>query len=296
MKGFHFDMSIELLIAAANLLDQESTTSTQVSDDGDCAGTSSSPSSHDPPASCGPRRRLKTSATIVPRRRRRTASDTVDSDDLAGNCGGHRELRQSGFLREAHNRLEKNRRAHLRQCFELLRRQLPCLQRRRASDLSILRTALKCISALKKKDLACRREMERLYKHRQQKLGVILQDDLHTDERLASVGSVVLSDSEMLLDGRHSQLTSKTESTDCGSVLKTTVCPVSGSLVTSQILTDTTLTTSDVTVSDVKSVRRTVVKPARPSPRQIRVIAAPCFDHHYCSSGVTTVTHRSPAR
>ena len=48
--------------------------------------------------------------------------------------------------REVHNKLEKNRRAHLKECFELLKRQLPVTQdEKKSSNLSILHSALRHI-------------------------------------------------------------------------------------------------------------------------------------------------------
>ena len=48
--------------------------------------------------------------------------------------------------REVHNKLEKNRRAHLKECFELLKRQLPVSQdEKKSSNLSILHSALRYI-------------------------------------------------------------------------------------------------------------------------------------------------------
>lgn len=48
--------------------------------------------------------------------------------------------------REVHNKLEKNRRAHLKECFEHLKRQLPQMQdEKKTSNLSILGNACKYI-------------------------------------------------------------------------------------------------------------------------------------------------------
>lgn len=44
--------------------------------------------------------------------------------------------------REVHNKLEKNRRAHLKECFEQLKKQLPQMQdEKKTSNLSILGNA-----------------------------------------------------------------------------------------------------------------------------------------------------------
>lgn len=49
--------------------------------------------------------------------------------------------------REVHNKLEKNRRAHLKECFEQLKRQLPQMQEeKKTSNLLILSNASKYIT------------------------------------------------------------------------------------------------------------------------------------------------------
>ena len=47
--------------------------------------------------------------------------------------------------REVHNKLEKNRRAHLKECFELLKKQLPSQDEKKSSNLSILHAAIRHI-------------------------------------------------------------------------------------------------------------------------------------------------------
>ena len=44
-----------------------------------------------------------------------------------------------------HNKLEKNRRAHLKECFETLRRQLPSMDDKKISNQTILKAAHKHI-------------------------------------------------------------------------------------------------------------------------------------------------------
>jgi MAX-binding protein len=51
--------------------------------------------------------------------------------------------------REVHNKLEKNRRAHLRECFEFLRKQLPAIDDKKLSNLGILKSALRHIQVTK---------------------------------------------------------------------------------------------------------------------------------------------------
>ncbi|CAO2644163.1 Max-binding protein MNT [Lemmus lemmus] len=64
--------------------------------------------------------------------------------------------------REVHNKLEKNRRAHLKECFETLKRNIPNVDDKKTSNLSVLRTALRYIQSLKRKEKEYEHEMERL--------------------------------------------------------------------------------------------------------------------------------------
>ncbi|XP_043270248.1 max-binding protein MNT-like isoform X2 [Venturia canescens] len=64
--------------------------------------------------------------------------------------------------REVHNKLEKNRRAHLKECFELLKKQLPAQDEKKSSNLSILHAAIKHIQTLRRKERDSEHEMERL--------------------------------------------------------------------------------------------------------------------------------------
>ncbi|XP_054004372.1 uncharacterized protein LOC128890152 isoform X3 [Hylaeus anthracinus] len=75
--------------------------------------------------------------------------------------------------REVHNKLEKNRRAHLKECFELLKRQLPSQDEKKSSNLSILHAAIRHIQTLRRKERDYEHEMERLAREKiaaQQKL------------------------------------------------------------------------------------------------------------------------------
>lgn len=64
--------------------------------------------------------------------------------------------------REVHNKLEKNRRAHLKECFETLRRQLPSMDDKKISNQTILKAAHRYIQNLKRKEREYEHEMERL--------------------------------------------------------------------------------------------------------------------------------------
>ncbi|XP_030632943.1 max-binding protein MNT [Chanos chanos] len=64
--------------------------------------------------------------------------------------------------REVHNKLEKNRRAHLKECFETLKKNIPNVDEKKTSNLSVLRSALRYIQTLKRKEKEFEHEMERL--------------------------------------------------------------------------------------------------------------------------------------
>ncbi|XP_072285914.1 max-binding protein MNT isoform X1 [Pyxicephalus adspersus] len=64
--------------------------------------------------------------------------------------------------REVHNKLEKNRRAHLKECFETLKKNIPNVDDKKTSNLSVLRSALRFIQSLKRKEKEYEHEMERL--------------------------------------------------------------------------------------------------------------------------------------
>ncbi|XP_013860752.1 max-binding protein MNT [Austrofundulus limnaeus] len=64
--------------------------------------------------------------------------------------------------REVHNKLEKNRRAHLKECFETLKKNVPNIDEKKTSNLSVLRSALRYIQTLKRKEKEYEHDMERL--------------------------------------------------------------------------------------------------------------------------------------
>lgn len=64
--------------------------------------------------------------------------------------------------REVHNKLEKNRRAHLKECFETLKKNIPNIDEKKTSNLSVLRSALRYIQTLKRKEKDYEHDMERL--------------------------------------------------------------------------------------------------------------------------------------
>ncbi|XP_071551435.1 uncharacterized protein [Panulirus ornatus] len=81
--------------------------------------------------------------------------------------------------REVHNKLEKNRRAHLKECFETLRRQLPSMDDKKISNQTILKAAHRHIQNLKRKEREYEHEMERLAREKiahQRKLSALKKE------------------------------------------------------------------------------------------------------------------------
>lgn len=84
----------------------------------------------------------------------------VTMEDLRGMEGKRRP--GGAGTREVHNKLEKNRRAHLKECFETLKKNVPNVDEKKTSNLSVLRSALRYIQTLKRKEKEYEHEMERL--------------------------------------------------------------------------------------------------------------------------------------
>ncbi|XP_062289836.1 MAX network transcriptional repressor b [Scomber scombrus] len=84
----------------------------------------------------------------------------VTMEDLRGLEGKRRP--GGAGTREVHNKLEKNRRAHLKECFETLKKNVPNVDEKKTSNLSVLRSALRYIQTLKRKEKEFEHEMERL--------------------------------------------------------------------------------------------------------------------------------------
>ncbi|XP_054610417.1 MAX network transcriptional repressor b [Dunckerocampus dactyliophorus] len=84
----------------------------------------------------------------------------VTLEDMRGMEGKRRP--GGAGTREVHNKLEKNRRAHLKECFETLKKNVPNVDEKKTSNLSVLRSALRYIQTLKRKEKEFEHEMERL--------------------------------------------------------------------------------------------------------------------------------------
>lgn len=118
--------------------------------------------------------------------------------------------------REVHNKLEKNRRAHLKECFELLKRQLPVSQdEKKSSNLSILHSALRYIQSLHRKEREFEHEMERLAREKiaaQQKL-VMLKKELSSQWDHIDFNTLLPENTHVLDDPRNRDHVSHTTST-----------------------------------------------------------------------------------
>ncbi|KAF5292648.1 hypothetical protein FQR65_LT11200 [Abscondita terminalis] len=99
--------------------------------------------------------------------------------------GGEHKRKQPPLVfrsgtREVHNKLEKHRRAHLKECFDFLKKQLPAqADEKKTSNLSILHSALRYIQSLKRKERELEHEMERLAREKitaQQRLAVLKKE------------------------------------------------------------------------------------------------------------------------
>uniref|UniRef100_U5ESY6 Max-binding protein MNT n=1 Tax=Corethrella appendiculata TaxID=1370023 RepID=U5ESY6_9DIPT len=122
-------------------------------------GTTSSPLSHD---------------LQILQHQQQQPQTIINSSAILGNIpigGGRRRTTSStsngAGTREVHNKLEKNRRAHLKECFEQLKKQLPIMtDEKKTSNLSILGAAIRHIQHLKRKEREYEHEMERLAKEK----------------------------------------------------------------------------------------------------------------------------------
>ncbi|XP_067634572.1 uncharacterized protein [Eurosta solidaginis] len=97
------------------------------------------------------------------------ASQMMHVTPVIGGSGRRRTISSNSNgagTREVHNKLEKNRRAHLKECYEQLKNQLPLKEdeRKKTSNLAILGEAIKYVKTLKKKDQELEAEVEQLAK------------------------------------------------------------------------------------------------------------------------------------
>ncbi|PNF28947.1 hypothetical protein B7P43_G15261 [Cryptotermes secundus] len=124
--------------------------------------------------------------------------------------------KRAAGTREVHNKLEKNRRAHLKECFELLKRQLPASEdEKKSSNLSILHSALRHIQSLRRKEREFEHEMERLAREKiaaQQRL-VMLKKELSSQWDHIDFNTLLPESTHVLEDPRSRDHVSHTTST-----------------------------------------------------------------------------------
>ncbi|XP_071036662.1 uncharacterized protein [Parasteatoda tepidariorum] len=117
-------------------------------------------------------------STHSPEESKEKRRSSSSSSGLTKDTSSHQEHSGTG-TREVHNKLEKNRRAHLKECFEALKKQLPNMDERKTSNLSILRGALRFIQTLKRKEREYEHDMERLAREKiafQQRLSTLKKE------------------------------------------------------------------------------------------------------------------------
>lgn len=175
--------------------------------------------------------------------RRRTISSNSNGSSCNSRAG----------TREVHNKLEKHRRAQLKECFEQLKNQLQLKdeERKKTSNLSILGAALKHVMALKIKEQELEQQVELLAKEKinAQKKIVNLKRELGPKVDNIDFSSIIsdielgsipiervtegLNDSISLSSGRGSMLYSSSSSLSSGSGGNTMSSPLGAGMQTS---------------------------------------------------------------
>ncbi|XP_023132689.1 max-binding protein MNT isoform X1 [Amphiprion ocellaris] len=166
--------------------------------------------------------------------------------------------------REVHNKLEKNRRAHLKECFETLKKNIPNIDEKKTSNLSVLRSALRYIQTLKRKEKEYEHDMERLAREKiatQQRLSElkndlsqwmdvieidrVLRQTVQPEEDQASTSTA--SEGEDVMDDDPDEETAPRTPTALPVVPQTMKPELHKTATPTQTLTPTTTTTSFIT-------------------------------------------------
>jgi len=128
---------------------------------------------------------------------RSSESSTSASEKDSAAFNRHREL---------HKTLEKNRRAHLRNCFEQLKKELPQSEYRdrKSSHINIIHCALRYIQCLKRDESEKENEIKQLKKARQRYLKSIIQlkSDLDYDKNHLTIDQILREASEKIAGNR----------------------------------------------------------------------------------------------
>lgn len=110
--------------------------------------------------------------------------------------------------RELHKTLEKNRRAHLRHCFELLKAELPaseCVDKK-TSHINIIRSAIRYVLTLRQQEVEIDNELQRLTKIKNELTENLskmhIAQPMQQDQQLTSTSSLALLKIE---DGQRQQ-------------------------------------------------------------------------------------------
>lgn len=110
--------------------------------------------------------------------------DVTNNQNVIGNGDGSNRGQATCIRdREIHNRLEKHRRAHLKECFDSLKAEVPCQRDRKITNLQVLNLAIKYIQTLARKERDYDQEIAQLTSRQaelQQRLGC-LKSELNTE-------------------------------------------------------------------------------------------------------------------
>ncbi|XP_033126647.1 uncharacterized protein LOC117124517 [Anneissia japonica] len=120
-----------------------------------------------------------------------SSSGNLSNSDFSGDWSDKRRQGGAG-TREVHNKLEKNRRAHLKECFEGLRYQIPNMQDHKVSNLSILRGAFRFVQILKRKEKELEHELDRLVRHKIEMQGRLMRLRTDVNRRLDTSDKIKL--------------------------------------------------------------------------------------------------------
>jgi hypothetical protein len=106
--------------------------------------------------------------------------DETNNQNRNGNSELSNRVQTTCFRdREIHNRLEKHRRAHLKDCFDTLKAEVPCQRDRKITNLQVLNLAIKYIQTLTRKEREYEQEIASLTSRNielQRRLGSIKTD------------------------------------------------------------------------------------------------------------------------
>lgn len=119
-----------------------------------------------------------------------TSQAPTSSKDKDHSSYSKKDKDQSSYSRhrEMHKTLEKNRRAHLRHCFEILKEELPRSEynEKKTSHINIIRCAIRYIQHLKRTEMETESELDRLTRTKlrfQAQLAQLRDELLHESEK-----------------------------------------------------------------------------------------------------------------